>query len=471
MTRSANFLFFILPRMAAETHDDPDAPDRAAPTVRRRGPSRFGLELSPLVLLCAAMCALGVWLRVHALGFPSDFLFDEHHFVENARNYLAGKPDLNDHPPLGKLFIALSIAVLGDQSLAWRVPSLLFGLTAIAVAAVTARRLFGSQRAAWVAAAFVAADGFLIGYSRAALLDGYLALCSLLAVLIATTRPGLRSVVLGGLLAGAALSIKFSGVAVLVPLVIGIVTAKGVRVRRESSVLSLLGVAAVVYVALYCVGLNLARQPFSPADALAETKRLYTHHAALTEMKNALVSGWVSWALPTKPIMMGYVERLGTVRAMTSLGNLALWWPGIALALVLCWRLLYRGLRATLRDEQREASVAGNAGPLASVAGLDFAGFLAAHGRSVLIVLGGAIGFVAPWAISHRDSYIYHFLPSYVLLVTLLAGFVASEPRTTLVIAFLSLVLVVLAFYAPVWSMFETSTRAVNLRLFLPVWR
>ena len=98
-------------------------------------------------------------------------------------------------------------------------------------------------------------------------------------------------------------------------------------------------------------------------------------------------------------------------------------------------------------------------------------GFLEAHGRAALILLGGAIGFVAPWAISHRDSYIYHFLPSYVLLVALLAGFVAREARTTLVIAFLALVLVVLAFYAPIWSMFETNSRAVNLRLFLPVWR
>lgn len=456
---------------AADPHEDPEPNDRAAPTVRRREARRFGVELSPLLVLCAAMCALGVWLRIHALSFPSDFLFDEHHFVENARNYLAGKPDLNDHPPLGKLIIALSISALGDNSLGWRLPSLLIGLTSIVVAGITARRLFESQRAAFIAAAFVAADGFLITYSRAALLDGYLALCSLLAVLVATTRPGPRYVALGGLLAGSAVSIKFSGVAVFVPLAIGIVTAKGLRGRRESSFLGLLGVAVVAYIALYCVGLNLAHQPFSPVDALGETKRLYTHHAALTEMKNALVSGWVSWALPTKPIMMGYVERLGTVRAMTSLGNLALWWPGVALALVLCWRIIYRGLRATLREKKPEAAAVANAGPLASVAGLDFAGFLEAHGRSALIVLGGAIGFVAPWAISHRDSYLYHFLPSYVLLLMLLAGFVAREARTTLVISFLALVLVVLAFYAPVWSMFETSSRAVNLRLFLPVWR
>ncbi len=457
--------------MAAETEDEPDAPDRAAPTVRRRGAARFGLELSPLCVLCAALCVLGVFLRIHALGFPSEFLFDEHHFVENARNYLAGKPDLNDHPPLGKLFQALSIAALGDHAFAWRLPSLLCGLAAIVIAGITARRLFDSTRAAWLAAAFVAADGFLIGYSRAALLDGYLALCSLLAVLLATMRPSPRYVLLGGLLAGSALSIKFSGVAVFVPLAIGVVTAKGVGSRRESSALGLLGTAVVVYLGIYCLGLSLAGQPSSPVDALNETKRLYTHHAALTEMKNALVSGWVSWALPTKPIMMGYVERLGTVRALTSLGNLALWWPGVALALVLCWRILYRGLRATLRGRKPEPAPAANAGPLASVAGLDFSGFLEAHGRAALIVLGGAIGFVAPWAISHRDSYIYHFLPSYVLLLVLLAGFVAREARTTLVVSFLALVLVVLAFYAPVWSMFETSARAVNLRLFLPVWR
>ena len=62
------------------------------------------------LLLAGFMLALSVYFRLTNLGFPATFQFDEHHFVENARNYLAGREDWNDHPPLGKLFIALSIA-------------------------------------------------------------------------------------------------------------------------------------------------------------------------------------------------------------------------------------------------------------------------------------------------------------------------------------------------------------------------
>ncbi len=65
-----------------------------------------------LLGLAAVLIALGVWCRTVGFGFPPTFLFDEHHFVENARNYLNHAADWNDHPPLGKLFIAASIRVL-----------------------------------------------------------------------------------------------------------------------------------------------------------------------------------------------------------------------------------------------------------------------------------------------------------------------------------------------------------------------
>jgi dolichyl-phosphate-mannose-protein mannosyltransferase len=132
-------------------------------------------KLSPLAVLVTAMLLLGLFLRVNAFGYPNTFMFDEHHFVENARNYLLHKPDQNDHPPIGKMIIAQSIGLLGDTPVAWRLPSLIWGFITIIAVGFAAGRLFSSAQAGWLAAAFIGVDGFLSGYSRAALLDGFLA--------------------------------------------------------------------------------------------------------------------------------------------------------------------------------------------------------------------------------------------------------------------------------------------------------
>ena len=55
--------------------------------------------------ICSGLVAFGVLLRAQHLRFPNRLTFDEAHFVDNARNYLTGAADWNDHPPLGKLLL------------------------------------------------------------------------------------------------------------------------------------------------------------------------------------------------------------------------------------------------------------------------------------------------------------------------------------------------------------------------------
>jgi dolichyl-phosphate-mannose--protein O-mannosyl transferase len=64
-------------------------------------------------------------------------------------------------------------------------------------------------------------------------------------------------------------------------------------------------------------------------------------------------------------------------------------------------------------------------------------------------------------------------LPCYLAIVLLLAGYVdwvrKRKPLDALI--FVGVVLVVAAFYAPVWSSMATSAEAVQARLFLGSWR
>ncbi|MCC6214436.1 MAG: glycosyltransferase family 39 protein, partial [Polyangiaceae bacterium] len=266
---------------------DPLSAGGSAPAERRATAPHW-----PLLVGCAVLVLLGLVLRLEQLGSPRSFGFDEHHFVENARNYLRGRADLNDHPPLGKLTIALSMRAFGDESFAWRVPALVAGLATIALGAALARRLFPSRLAPWIAAAFLAGDGFFIGYSRAGLLDAQLVALAAGAALLVASRPGARALVAAGLLAGLAMNVKLSGVVLIVPIALGLAQSPLDRRARLAAATGAALAMAIGFCVPWAIGLGITGRPGDPWSALQETRRLVAHHAALTKMDNDLTSSW-----------------------------------------------------------------------------------------------------------------------------------------------------------------------------------
>lgn len=418
---------------------------------------------SPLGLLLAGLVVLGVSLRLYDFGFPATLQFDEHHFVENARGYLVHRPDGNDHPPLGKLIIAAGMWCFGDNSTGFRLPALFAGLLTIILGAVTAQRLFPARWAGPLAAGLLAADGFLIAYSRAALLDGFLAAAAVASLLVVSCELSLLWGCFAGVVLGFAASIKFSGVGVLLPLLFAVAAAKVSPRQKLITLAEMALVSASVYVLAYAIGLGMTGKPTGILDVVADTRRLLKHHSVLTDMKNPATSGWVTWVLPTRPLLLGITERHGALRTLSTLGNLATWWASFAIALATTLIVLRRGWERVLEGEP----------PVGEAHGSILTGFVAAHGRSVVAALLASIGLVAPWVLTHRDSYIYHFLPAYVPLVLLLCGALAwyAERRPHWVFAFTIVAVLVAAFYAPVWGYLPLTREAFTLRLFLPTWR
>ena len=414
----------------------------------------------PWVLVLSSLLGLGLALRLHAFEFPAGFFFDEYHFVENARNYLDHKADWNDHPPLGKLIIAGSIRILGDRALAWRLPSLIAGLFTVVVSGLTVARLFRSRNAGVVAAALLASDGFLISYSRIGVLDGMLTASFALALLLTTFRWTPRLAIAAGVVLGSAANIKFSGICLALPLWVSISLDESSWARKAAWAVNLGAVGAVVYLGLYALGLEFAGQPTGVIAVVQDSQRLLQHHAGLTEMKHPYVSGWATWFLPRRAIVMARIDTLGEARVLTMLGNLATWWTAVLVSGAVLWKVLVQGF-AVVRNQSTDE----NASPLTR--------FVVSHGKAVLVLGSAVFAFLAPWMLSHRDSYLYHFLPSYLALVMLLGGAVGWVRllRPGLALGFLCVVLVVAAFYAPVWSFMPIRASAVNTRLFLEGWR
>jgi dolichyl-phosphate-mannose--protein O-mannosyl transferase len=183
------------------------------------------------VTVCLSIMIVGgVLIRIQGVPWPNWFTFDEEPFVKNAHNYALGIADSNDHPPFGKLLISVGMLIFGYNSLGWRFGPLLFGLQTVLLAYWLGRLIFGNKRAGWMAAAFVAADGFFISYSRSGLLDGTMISFMLWGMVAAAAARTWKGVIAAGVLIGLSTSIKWSGAMTAIPAAVALLMLRRVSI-------------------------------------------------------------------------------------------------------------------------------------------------------------------------------------------------------------------------------------------------
>jgi predicted membrane-bound dolichyl-phosphate-mannose-protein mannosyltransferase len=162
-------------------------------------------------------------LRAVWLDTPPDaMIFDEVYYVNAARvilgwpvqpdapyaNEPAGLDPNREHPPLGKLYIAASMSLFGDDAIGWRVPSIVAGTASIALVYAVARAAGGEAWLGVLAAGLFAFDNLVLVHSRIATLDMLLVAFMLLAAWCALR--GWYAV--GGVAAALAALVKVGGV-------------------------------------------------------------------------------------------------------------------------------------------------------------------------------------------------------------------------------------------------------------------
>lgn len=237
-------------------------------------------------------------LRLLWLDSPAEaVIFDETYYVNAARVILGldvpeGKPysdaqaglDPNtEHMPLGKLLIAGSMRVFGDNALGWRLPSVALGTLAVAVLYLLVRRLSGRPWLALFAAFIFSFDNLAFVHSRIATLDIPMVALMLLAIYAyVVERPALA----GSLVALSALA-KINGILGLVAIVgfevMRLIQQPGMRGRWRRSLADLLlvtGTCLVIFLVVLWPLDHFFTAFKSPLDHLAHA---YSHGVSLRQ--------------------------------------------------------------------------------------------------------------------------------------------------------------------------------------------
>ncbi|RJS24940.1 hypothetical protein DRW03_07345 [Corallococcus sp. H22C18031201] len=157
------------------------------------------------------LVAVVVLLHLSIIDQPAAaYVFDEAHYVPAAKCLINGTVCNEEHPPLAKALIAVSIQLFGDRGFGWRLPSVLAGSFTLALVYLLTRR-FTDSRVALLAAFLLGFENLWFVHSSIAMLDIPAFFFAMLGVYLFTgQRWWLSGLVLGiGMLAKGVVAMVF----------------------------------------------------------------------------------------------------------------------------------------------------------------------------------------------------------------------------------------------------------------------
>lgn len=457
---------------------------------RRRTETHQLYRLLPLVLFLIALT-----MSVPRIDYPEKYLFDEILFAYTAGQYVEGNADAFywdhpcsvfksdtgcveayplarqgdrvgkyqwDHPPLGKHIISIGIALFGNSAFGWRITSAIFGAIGVVLLYLLGTRLTGNRFIGVLAAGLLLLDGLYFVYSRMGLVDIYVTVIMLAAILMCadylSSPPDrirwplfLTGVLLGlgiatkwnaGYLAGfIGLAVVFRFLALLLQMSRGsgsLQVHRGVMEHLLWVPLSLLIVPIAIYILSFT---QFFLEGYSIDQFLELQRQTFNVHSTIRD-GNSMASQWWEWPLALRHVWFG--NRTfddGRVATTYALGNPVLFWgflPAVFWLSTHWWRRFRPG---------------------------------------VVIVGIGFFGQWLPWMFIERSTYTYHFLPAVpfgcLAVAVALTHLWKSGTgwKRLIVLEYVVVVLLVFAYFYPILSFLPITREAQSMRMWLPTWR
>ena len=347
--------------------------------------------------------------------------FDEIYHGRTAYEFLRGVyPYETTHPPLGKEFISLSVAVFGMTPFGWRFIGAILGVLMLVIIYILLKNMFGKTLIATCGTLLFGFDFMRYTQTRIATIDTYAVLFILLAYLFmyryltnspdAPFRKTVASLALSGLFFAIGCASKwvvvYAGIGLAVIYAIRLVllnkyydenNISGYRNYLLKTLLWSVVFFIIVPVVIYCLSYipyGLAKDMTIPGGMLWDAeyyKIIWQNQVSMLSYHGKLVAThpyaakWWQWVFDIRPILY-FNTYSGNMRSsFAAFGNPAVWWGGL-LAMI---AMAYRAIRH--RD-----------------------------GKALFILIG-YLSQILPWVAVSRVLFIYHYFPSTVFLVLSLA--------------------------------------------------
>ena len=417
-------------------------------------------------VMAIALVAFGT--RFWNLEGTADIVFDEVYYSKFAQNYLRGETLFDAHPPLAKYIIALGVKIFGYAPFGYRCMTAIAGSLLPLITYEFIWQLSDRRGWAWLTSWFVAMDGLLLVESRFGLINIYILLFGMLSqlcMILALKRSRQRWfwVIATGLMLGASISVKWTGLAYIVGL-IAIAAYAWSRYRQMLNASQIVIGLIILPIAFYFV-------QWIPHLMLNPERDIWELHSQIigfhqnlgvgkTEPIHPYCSPWWSWILLIRPIAYFFeVRPQNMVQFVLAMGNPFLYWFS-AIALLACLGIL---VASKLRFPPQILTKI----------------FPKERSQIVWFIFYVIVSFAAhwlPWIMSRRCIFLYHYMPASVFAFAALALGISLMWRSPLpeIQAIGSGIFVAIAiaflFWLPIYIGLPISSVYLRMLMWLPSW-
>jgi dolichyl-phosphate-mannose-protein mannosyltransferase len=304
------------------------------------------------------------------IQFPRTHNFDEFHYIPAAKQYLEFEQRANlEHPPLGKMLMAVGVAAWGDQPMGWRFMSTVFGALTLVGMYILGWILFADGTTALWIAILTLSNQLLYVQSRIGMLDTFMFgfLVWAIALFCWTWLPGVslkatrRLFRLSGLFFGLSLACKWFAIVPWVACcaLVGLVrllqkwrthfghpsSHDWFRPAQWKDLSGAFLLFSFVLIPLFAYFLT-----FFPMFFLFERghsfSELFTVQAKMwgeqlrVVSSHPYMSNWLDWPLLHRPIWYAFDHEGATnewVRGVILIGNPLVMWSGLLALLYVLW--------------------------------------------------------------------------------------------------------------------------------------
>lgn len=345
------------------------------------------LSHKPILLLVI----VALLMRLIALNYPSQMIFDEVYHAFTAREMIHNNPAAWEwwntpprgfayewtHPPLAKYGMVLGMLLFGQNSFGWRFFSAILGAATVYLLYRLVINWWTKEKTALIAAFLLTFSGLHLVQSRIAMNDIYMLFFLLFSLLLASGKSWKASAIAFGF----ALSSKWSAIYGLVPISVMFWTSrKNINFTSLLNFLRLGLIVVFVYFLLY-TPFFLSGHSFSQFIELH--RQMWHYHTQLKATHSYQSQPW-EWLLSIRPVWYFVEYKENSIANIYAQGNPFLLWSGL---IALFW-LAFSKLRGKV--------------------------------SSLLTLLSYAV-FTLPWFFSPRIMFFYHYLPSIPFLCIALA--------------------------------------------------